>query len=332
MCLIYLLSELNDLNIASFFADDMAIGTDAEAEMKTRAAEADQAVVVLSGSFLTKKWPMKELNIFLEKGIKIHPLYFKVTPDDLRPLLEKYDSQAGDDKDAFARNMKADPKAWLEFMAEVRSEFMTGPWSHPTSLVLRVPAMVETLLTMVWRLLTMVWKAPAMVATPNLPDPLVWREDIERLAKMTGLRGADYGYNEASYVKSAARQITPPGLPHELPDLTELFVRPSLVDTVVSELEIIPPGKANYHTVLTGMGGAGKPLIASSIARNKAIRTRFRDGILWLENSPGDFSEKTFLLKLESLGHDFRERVLSRHSKHRGSLRRAKRNTTCDAC
>lgn len=89
----HLLSELNVLNVATFFDDNMAVGTDAEAEMKTRAAEADQAVVILSWSFLTKKWPMKELNIFLGKGINIHLLYLLLTPDDLRPLLAKYDRQ-----------------------------------------------------------------------------------------------------------------------------------------------------------------------------------------------------------------------------------------------
>ncbi|CAM9956525.1 unnamed protein product [Scytosiphon promiscuus] len=295
----HLLSELNEQNVASFFDDNMVVGIDAETEMKTRAAEAHQAVVVLSWSFLTKKWPMKELNIFLEKGIDIHLLYYKVTPDDLGLLLAKYDSQAGDDKDAFARNMKADTKAWLEFIAGVRNDFMAGPVSQPTSLILR---------------------ESAMVAKPSLPDPLVWREDIGRLAKMTGLRSADFGYDESSYVKSAARKITPPRLPRELPELPEHFVRPSLVDTVVSELVMIAPGKAKHHRVLTGMGGAGKSLTASAIARNKALRTRFRDGILWLEDSPGDFSEQNLILKLTKLGRDFQGRILSRHIKQGRSI------------
>lgn len=184
--------------------------------------------------------------------------------------------------------MKADPEAWLAFMAEVRSEFMASPVSH---------------------------------LEPSPPDPLVWREDIERLASMTGLRRADFGYDESAYVKSAARMLTPPRLPGELPELPEHFVRPSLVDTVVPELVLRAAGETKPHRVLTGMGGAGKSLTASEIARNKAVRRHFSDGILWLEDSPVVFSKQNLLLKLAKLGRDFEERVLSRHPQQGRSIK-----------
>ena len=88
-----LLEAIEELNVATFFDDDMALGTSSVDEMESRAAEADQAIVVLSRPFLTKKWPMKELNIFLNKGIKIHPLYYRVTPDELRDILSIYNRQ-----------------------------------------------------------------------------------------------------------------------------------------------------------------------------------------------------------------------------------------------
>ena len=60
--------------------------------MTTRAAQADKAIVVLSRPFLTKKWPMKELHIFLEKKCKIYPLYYNVTPDEIkREIVATYD-------------------------------------------------------------------------------------------------------------------------------------------------------------------------------------------------------------------------------------------------
>lgn len=86
-----LLTQIEKANVATFFDDDMSVGTSAGNEMVTRAEEADQAVVVLSRSFLTKKWPMKELNIFIEKQVKIYPLYYQITPDELDGILAIYD-------------------------------------------------------------------------------------------------------------------------------------------------------------------------------------------------------------------------------------------------
>ena len=81
----------DETTCAAFFDDDMTVGTSAAQEMKTRAAEADQAVLVLSRPFLTKKWPMMELNIFLKNNVNIHPLYYGVTPNELQDIIAIYD-------------------------------------------------------------------------------------------------------------------------------------------------------------------------------------------------------------------------------------------------
>lgn len=86
-----LLEAIEAANVATFFDDDMAMGTVAGDEMITRAANADQGVVVLSRPFLTKKWPMMELNLFIKHGIRIHPLYYGIDPDDLKSILGTYD-------------------------------------------------------------------------------------------------------------------------------------------------------------------------------------------------------------------------------------------------
>ncbi|CAM9856159.1 unnamed protein product, partial [Ascophyllum nodosum] len=88
-----LLDAIEAANVATFFDDDMAVGTPAGDEMTTRAATADQGLVVLSRLFLTKKWPMMELNLFVKNRIKIHPLYYGVNPDQLQHILETYDRQ-----------------------------------------------------------------------------------------------------------------------------------------------------------------------------------------------------------------------------------------------
>lgn len=88
-----LLQAIEEAKVPAFFDDDMTVGTSSVDEMKSRAAEADHAVVVLSRPFLTKEWPMKELNIFLDKKIKIYPLYYGITPDDLWDILSAYESR-----------------------------------------------------------------------------------------------------------------------------------------------------------------------------------------------------------------------------------------------
>lgn len=89
-----LLKAIEQANVAAFFDDDMALGTTSVNEMETRAAEADQAIVVISRPFLSKEWPMKELNIFLENDVSIHPLFYGVTPDELSDIVASYDRQA----------------------------------------------------------------------------------------------------------------------------------------------------------------------------------------------------------------------------------------------
>lgn len=88
-----LLDAIEAANVATFFDDDMAVGTAAGYEMITRAENADQGVVVLSRAFLTKKWPMLELNLFVKNDIRIHPLYYRVNPDELQLILDTYDRQ-----------------------------------------------------------------------------------------------------------------------------------------------------------------------------------------------------------------------------------------------
>lgn len=88
-----LLEAMEEVNVPAFFDDDMALGTLSVDEMESRAKEADQAVVVLSRSFLTKEWPMKELNIFLENKIRIFPLFYRLTPDDIWEIIKVYDRQ-----------------------------------------------------------------------------------------------------------------------------------------------------------------------------------------------------------------------------------------------
>lgn len=88
-----LLDAIEAANVAAFFDDDMVMGTPAEREMTTRAADADQGLVILSRPFLTKKWPMRELTLFVEAKIKIRPLYYGVNPNQLNLILETYDRQ-----------------------------------------------------------------------------------------------------------------------------------------------------------------------------------------------------------------------------------------------
>lgn len=88
-----LLDAIEAANVATFFDDDMAVGTSAGDEMTSRAATADRGVVVLSRSFLTKKWPMMELNLFLKNRVRIHPLYYDVSPNELKAILDTYDRQ-----------------------------------------------------------------------------------------------------------------------------------------------------------------------------------------------------------------------------------------------
>ena len=88
-----LVDAIHEANGAAFFDDHMTMGTPAGEEMTTQAAEAEHAVLLLSRPFLTKKWPMKELHIFLKNRprVKIHPLFHGVTPDELGSIIGEYD-------------------------------------------------------------------------------------------------------------------------------------------------------------------------------------------------------------------------------------------------
>lgn len=84
----HLLKAIEGESVATFYDDDMPLGTPSEVEMAKSAEETAQAVLVLSRAFLTKMWPMKELHIFMESSLspktRILPLYYGITPDQLQ--------------------------------------------------------------------------------------------------------------------------------------------------------------------------------------------------------------------------------------------------------
>lgn len=140
----------------------------------------------------------------------------------------------------------------------------------------------------------------------NLPNPLSWRKDIEKLGNLTGLRFKEFGSDEPSYVKAITNIVSPPRLPDTVPPLPNYFVRPAMVDDVISKLQ-----NSTRHIVVTGMGGAGKTLAASAVAQSKDVRRHFCNGILWLNDKDGGYSEREFLMNLLALATQFRELVLS---------------------
>lgn len=79
------------VEVAAFTDDKMAVGASAEHEIYSSAAEAGQGIVVISRPFLTKECPMKELNLFVEHGVKFFPLYYNVSPDDFCEIIATYD-------------------------------------------------------------------------------------------------------------------------------------------------------------------------------------------------------------------------------------------------
>lgn len=146
----------------------------------------------------------------------------------------------------------------------------------------------------------------------NLPDHIRWRKDIEKLGSFTGLRCDDFGSDEPSYVKAVATMVSPPRLPDNVPPLPEYFVRPAMVDKVISKLEDNVTAPNTSAVVITGMGGAGKSLIASAVVQSKVIRRNFCHGILWLNDEAYGYNERKFLLNLVVLAKQFCELVLSR--------------------
>lgn len=88
-----LVKAIEDSKVAAFFDEDILVGTSTGTEMSPP-TDADQAIVVLSRFYLTQERPMEELSIFLKKGkMKICPLYYKVTPDELWDIVAVYDNR-----------------------------------------------------------------------------------------------------------------------------------------------------------------------------------------------------------------------------------------------
>ncbi|CAM9733325.1 unnamed protein product [Scytosiphon promiscuus] len=273
-----LLDAIEAANVATFFDDDMAMGTPAGDEITSRAATADLAVVVVSRPFLTKKWPMLELNLFLKNRIRIHPLYYGVSPDEVQDIIGTYDRQAGDDEPAFRLRMKENPGEWQILMEEIAASTRDG--------------------------------------SSSLPDPMWWREDLRKFIEVTGLRRENFREDkgdERDFVTAVAKVVAPPVLPGIVPPLPDHFVNVPLVDSLVSELLGCTTNNVVRGTALTGMGGAGKSVIASAVVRDKRIRRHFTDGVLWLDQEPGEYNEDIFLLELKKLAQQFEEVVLSRH-------------------
>lgn len=131
------------------------------------------------------------------------------------------------------------------------------------------------------------------------------------------------------------RLASPPRLPDSLPSSNH-FVKSPLVDEVAKELRHFSGSEAKpWDVVVTGMGGTGKSLASSAVARDKAIRRHFRDGVLWFDDNRGDFSDRWLLGQLSELAKQFRELVLVRHYQqgreleHQGDFRdqRTRRST-----
>lgn len=187
----------------------------------------------------------------------------------------RFDRRAGDDHRDFCEKLKANPVDWCDFMAAISDS--TGD-----------------------------------ATSTSLPDPLQWREYVENLGSLTGLRRKDFGEDESGYVKAIATMVSPPRRPENMPLLPDHFVKPAIVDDVISKfLETITERNA-HHVVLTGMGGAGKSLIASAVIRDKLLLRHFEHGVLWLNDEARDYDEPNFLLNLNNLAAQFQDLVLSR--------------------
>lgn len=145
-------------------------------------------------------------------------------------------------------------------------------------------------------------------ATPtNTPNSLNWCDDVEKIASRTGLRREDFDKDEQSYLKAITSMVSPPRLPDTMPPLPDHFVKPALVDDVILKFH-----NNTRNIVLTGMGGAGKSLIASAVVQSKDTRRYFYDGILWFNDEAHRYNERIFLLKLKCLANQFQALVLSR--------------------
>jgi hypothetical protein len=76
----------------------------------------------------------------------------------------------------------------------------------------------------------------------------------------------------------------------EVPDVpvpSSRFVpRPQLLDRIRDVLVAPSTTRATPTVALIGMGGSGKSTIARAVAEDEAVRTRYRDGVVWLDIGP----------------------------------------------
>lgn len=162
------------------------------------------------------------------------------------------------------------------------------------------------------------WRAKVEeVAAPSgrhpsytLPNLHFWRLDIQKLASLTGVRRIDFESDE-HYAKVIADITSPTKLPESIPPIPDQFVKSSLVDAVTSAL--LYSGNAQRCVVMNGIAGVGKSSIASAVARETVIRRRFFDGVMWLNDEPGEFISQRLILQLNVLAKQFLKLVLARH-------------------
>ncbi|KAG0625969.1 hypothetical protein M758_2G092400 [Ceratodon purpureus] len=79
--------DLRSVNQRAFFDQDSNCLAKAEKfarEIIDAAGRCRVGVVVVSKGYLTSKWPMLELSRFVECGVKLFPLFFKLSPSDLK--------------------------------------------------------------------------------------------------------------------------------------------------------------------------------------------------------------------------------------------------------
>jgi WD40 repeat protein len=72
------------------------------------------------------------------------------------------------------------------------------------------------------------------------------------------------------------------GAPPKMPDPQRLVSRPTLSQQVAEALRV-----GGGTVALTGIGGAGKSTLAAGACLDRRVGRRFRDGVTWLEASPG---------------------------------------------
>lgn len=180
---------------------------------------------------------------------------------------------AGQDKTAFSQKMSTDDGAWRALMDQIAGSERDSKTS--------------------------------------LPDPILWRQDVGKLAAMTGLRREEFA-NDKDYAEAVALIVPPPRLPDSstgMPPLPDHFAEPPLVGDVKSALLDVEPLAGTRGVVVIGIGGAGKSMVASAVARDKSVRHHFSDGVLWVT----DDSKRCLLDQLNALAKQFRKLILKRY-------------------